>query len=59
MLTDKHISIKIITKEDNEKTRFQKAINEMLSKPAPERTQAAMDQLIDNVFTDEKQSKKH
>ena len=46
MLTDKHISIKRITKEDNEKNRFQKAINEMLSKPASERTQAAMDRLI-------------
>ena len=40
------------------KPDFKKALNEMLSKPASERTQAAMDRLIDNVFTDAKQSKK-
>ncbi len=39
------------------KPDFKKALNEMLSKPASERTQEAMDSLIDNVFTDGKQSK--
>ena len=40
------------------KPDFKKALIEMLSKPASEITQAAMDRLIDNVFTDGKQSKK-
>ena len=54
MLTDKHISIKRIKKEDYEKPDLKKALNEMLSKPTSGKTQAAMDRLLDNVFTGEK-----
>ena len=38
MLTDKHISIKRITKEDYEKPDFKKAFNEMVSKPTAGKT---------------------
>lgn len=39
------------------KPDFKKALNEILPKPASERTQAVMDRLIDNVLTNGKQSK--
>ena len=58
MLTDKHISIKRITKEDYEKPDLKKSLNEMLSKPTSGKTQAAMDRLLDNVLTGEKSSQK-
>lgn len=40
------------------KPDFKKALNEMLSKPSSGKTQAAMDRLLDNVFTGEKSSQK-
>ena len=36
------------------KQDFKKALNEMLSKPTSEKTQAAMDRLLDNILTGEK-----
>lgn len=39
------------------KPDFKRALNEMLSKPTSDKTQAAMDRLLDNVFAGEKQAK--
>lgn len=39
------------------KPDFKKALNEMLSKPTSDKTQAAMDRLLDNVFAGEKKAK--
>ena len=41
------------------KPAFKRALNEMLSKPTSDKTQAAMDRLLDNVFAGEKTSQKH
>ena len=41
------------------KPDFKRALNEMLSKPTSDKTQAAMDRLLDNVFAGEKTSQKH
>ena len=40
------------------KPDFKKALNEMLSKPTSDKTQAAMDRLLDNVFAGEKNKPK-
>lgn len=39
------------------KPDFKKALNEMLSKPTSDKTQAAMDRLLDNVLQVKKQAK--
>lgn len=38
------------------KPDFKKALNEMLSKPTSDKTQAAMDRLLDNVFAGKKKA---